>query len=446
MFKKDSIRRCILWSVAEIVIGTVGLVVSLMLLVIILEMAGQINLPSSNISLDLPESSQIGNEKLDLANLPYDYVLFDKENQLVEGNYMTSDWTNFQSALQEKNQISNGTDTYVYLQNDKYQLVVRLNSLPEFRSHALRKIPYNLLSHWYLIFGEIILIIWSLSRLIRIFLKNFLVIQEMTDSMSHLFQEAPKTRSTIREFDSILVVLREKREELASLMTAEIEEKQDLSFQVAALSHDLKTPLTVLKGNIELLEMTSLSQNQLEYTQAMTNSVETFEKYLHTLVSYSCLLSEEISYNETINLTDFLEDLSFDIADMMTTHQVNYYFGNDATINQFKGNAFQLSRALVNILSNASQYAKLGDKKVRLTILEDSLYLIFEVWNNGHPFSDKAIQEASKLFYTEDTSRSGKHYGIGLAFTHVVATRHHGKLELYNAKNGGATVRLMIRK
>ena len=68
--------------------------------------------------------------------------------------------------------------------------------------------------------------------------------------------------SKIIEFDDILKTLNVKGNDLKNLIEREQLEKQDLSFQIGALSHDIKTPLTVLRGNLELLELTPLTINQ----------------------------------------------------------------------------------------------------------------------------------------------------------------------------------------
>ncbi|TKV16781.1 sensor histidine kinase, partial [Citrobacter sp. TBCS-11] len=68
----------------------------------------------------------------------------------------------------------------------------------------------------------------------------------------------------------------------------------------------------------------------------------------------------------------------------------------------------------------------------------DEKYLYFEIWNNGHRFSEQAKKNAGKLFFTEDTGRSGKHYGIGLSFAQGVALKHQGNLILSNPQKGGA--------
>ena len=111
----------------------------------------------------------------------------------------------------------------------------------------------------------------------------------------------------------------------------------------------------------------------------------------------------------------------------------------------FKGNQLNLSRALINILSNAARYSS-GHKKVTLSVIEKEDFLTFTVWNNGPAFTKEALESADNLFYTENKGRSNKHYGIGLSFAQAVAKKHHGKLVLQNPPTGGATVSLSIKK
>ncbi len=92
-----------------------------------------------------------------------------------------------------------------------------------------------------------------------------------------------------------------------------------MSFQVAALAHDIKTPLTVLKGNIELLEMTNLDEKQLDFMSSMNHSVGIFEKYFNSMVNYSRLLIEDKNYQEDIELSKFLDELSLECRDIMSS-------------------------------------------------------------------------------------------------------------------------------
>ncbi|HGI5452534.1 TPA: ATP-binding protein, partial [Streptococcus pyogenes] len=201
-----------------------------------------------------------------------------------------------------------------------------------------------------------------------------------------------------------------------------------------------------LKGNIELLEMTEVNEQQADFIESMKNSLTVFDKYFNTMISYTKLLNDENDYKARISLEDFLIDLSFELEELSTTYQVDYQLVKKTDLTTFYGNTLALSRALINIFVNACQYAKEGEKIVSLSIYDDEKYLYFEIWNNGHPFSEQAKKNAGKLFFTEDTGRSGKHYGIGLSFAQGVALKHQGNLILSNPQKGGAEVILKIKK
>ncbi|WP_235280241.1 sensor histidine kinase [Streptococcus phocae] len=246
------------------------------------------------------------------------------------------------------------------------------------------------------------------------------------------------------EFNNILLTLYQKDDELKNLLEMEKKDKEDLSFQVAALAHDIKTPLTVLKGNIELLEMTDLDEKQLDFMSSMNHGVDIFEKYFNSMVNYSRLLIEDKDYQEDIDLSEFLDELSLECRDIMSSKKIDFQIVNASQIEVIKGNRLNLDRALLNILSNAIRYCS-EEGKVVLSISEDSNFVSFEIWNNGLPFTEEALKDGEKLFYTENKGRNDKHYGIGLSFAQKISMRHQGQLVLSNPQKGGAQVTLLIK-
>ncbi len=102
-------------------------------------------------------------------------------------------------------------------------------------------------------------------RLVRELAKDFRYVEAIALSMGEGSIDQPRKHVKIIEFEQILTNLYKKSDELAWLIEKERLEKKDLSFQIAALAHDVKTPLTVVKGNVELLEMTSLTSKQVKY-------------------------------------------------------------------------------------------------------------------------------------------------------------------------------------
>lgn len=446
MIKKRSIRGRIIRTVLELVTGTLLSILLFFIFTYLLIFTGQLNVYGSKIEISVSNSSNLSDVAKAMDNSIFDYVVFNRKTGAIEeGNYQKKDFSTYREVFRKKDSISSESVYYGYYANSEFVLAVRQPMMPEFVNPNLRHISFNLFSYLFFLVVETILLIWSLTRLIKEFSRNFFLIQKIALNMGQSTFKDKNIPAQIQEFDEILSMLYQKDDELTSLLKFERREKKDLSFQVGALAHDVKTPLTVLKGNLELLELTDLTEQQKEFTRSMNNSIVIFERYFSSMIDYSRLLIEDKDYGEQIDLSEFLSELSVEAKSVMNNAKVDFKIINITKLVFFRGNRFNLNRALINILSNAARYSS-GEKKVTLTIIEEIEYISFEVWNNGQPFSEQSLLNAEKLFYTENKGRDNKHYGLGLAFAKQVAARHLGKLILSNPGRGGAKVTLLIKK
>lgn len=444
MNRRYSITKRIYRAIAEIFIGAFLLVISYLTFTLVLNLTGQLSF-AGKADFSLGANASASDVKREMKFQPYDYAVFEQNTgKLIAGRYMKSDLPEFKTAFKKTHDITRGLADFSFYKNKQLALVIRQGQVPEFTNHSLRSFSLNNFSYIYLIIGLLIIIVYSATKLIREFMKNFRAVQAVSLQMGSTGQVLKPERSKIIEFDDVLSQLYTKGKELSTLIEAERTEKEDLSFQVAALSHDVKTPLTVLKGNIELLEMTELTEQQLDFVHSMKNSIRTFDNYFGAMVNYTRLLSDDGDYRETISFEGFMDGLLIEIEDLVKTYQVNFQLKIASQIETFLGNQVSLDRALINIFVNACHYAAAGDKQVTLVISENEEYVVFEFWNNGRPFTESALKNAGKLFFTEDTGRSGKHYGVGLSFAQAVALKHGGALLLENPELGGAMVTLTV--
>lgn len=445
MTKTYSIRYRVGITVGEILIGIAILVIALLIIPYLLVFTKQLNIHGT--SFDIVLGDKVSTEEItkQMDTLTFDYVLFNRKNgEVLNGNYQKTELSYYETVFEDKKPINVGTIDYKAYSNDRIVLVVRQPTLPEFVNPSLRKVSFNTLSIILFIVGTLSIVFISVTKLLREFAHDFRLIQKISLNMGSRDYKIERLTTKINEFNDILAMLYQKDDELTTLLEAERAEKKDLSFQVAALSHDVRTPLTVLKGNLELLEMTDLSNQQISFIGSINHSVSVFEKYFNSMITYSRLLIEERDYQEVIEVTEFMSGLQIEIQEIMHTEQVDFDMKNNLRITHFKGNRLNLERALINILVNAAQHAA-DVKQVSLTVKEEQDQLIFEIWNSGSRFSQQALNDANKLFFTEDNGRSSKHYGIGLSFAQGVAVRHQGKLQLLNPLKG-AQVNLIIRK
>ena len=446
MMKRYSINKRILRTVLEIVIGTVANVIMLLVLSYVLIFTGQLNTYGTDYHISISDSKSASSIKNQMDYSVFDYVLFDSDNgELVSGKYQKQDLQYYKEVFDTVSSVSKGSILFTEYENSDFILVIRRPTMPEFVNRNFRHISYNLVSYLFFIVLELLLISISVIRLLREFTKNFRLIEKISLNMGIPGMDIGHKETEILECNNILLTLYQKDEELTKLLEMEKKDKEDLSFQVAALAHDIKTPLTVLKGNIELLEMTNLDEKQLDFMSSMNHSVGIFEKYFNSMVNYSRLLIEDKNYREDIELAEFLDELSLEYRDIMSSKKINFQIVNESHTRVIKGNRLNLDRALINILSNATRFCS-EEGKVVLTISESSNFISFEIWNNGLPFTEESLKDGGKLFYTENKGRNDKHYGIGLSFAQKIAMRHQGQLILSNPQNGGAQVTLLIKK
>lgn len=446
MMKRYSINKRILRTVLEIVIGTVANVIMLLVLSYVLIFTGQLNTYGTDYHISISDSKSASSIKNQMDYFVFDYVLFDSDNgELVSGKYQKQDLQYYKEVFDTGSSVSKGSILFTEYENSDFILVIRRPTMPEFVNRNFRHISYNLVSYLFFIVLELLLISISVIRLLREFTKNFRLIEKISLNMGIPGMDIGHKETEILECNNILLTLYQKDEELTKLLEMEKKDKEDLSFQVAALAHDIKTPLTVLKGNIELLEMTNLDEKQLDFMSSMNHSVGIFEKYFNSMVNYSRLLIEDKNYREDIELAEFLDELSLEYRDIMSSKKINFQIVNESHTRVIKGNRLNLDRALINILSNATRFCS-EEGKVVLTISENSNFISFEIWNNGLPFTEESLKDGGKLFYTENKGRNDKHYGIGLSFAQKIAMRHQGQLILSNPQNGGAQVTLLIKK
>ena len=223
-------------------------------------------------------------------------------------------------------------------------------------------------------------------------------------------------------------------------------QKEELMFQVSALSHDIKSLLTVIQGNAELLDETAEDLSQRALLKDLLTAADRMKQYFRNLILYSRTMCVSHSSMTAYPLQQFLSEICEDAklivpgdAALRIVKQVR----KDCTV---KLHLQEASRALINLLQNAAEYSEPGHTVIHMQIVQQSDLLVFRIRNNGAPFSKELLQNYGKLFYHQDPARNAQknHFGIGLAYARHVAEMHRGTLKLYNS-DGLPCVRFSIR-
>ncbi len=367
-----------------------------------------------------------------------DYGIFDKKGNIITGRWLDNKFFAVENFVDSDRFDIYGVHYRLFRCRD-FDIVIRFPTIVNFASHELRrKFNYNTVSIYLLViisFMTFLIYLYKFFKLIDSEFKNIITVT-MSD-------EIVEQNSKVKEFNSSMTKINDMKRELKTLLQKEKDYRQNLSFQISALTHDIKTPLTVIKGNAELLEMSNLDENQLEFTKSVVNASKIIDEYVDTMVSHTKLIYAENDYSN-VDITELIENILQETAGY-SQKNVNLKFEIDETVPKtISCVQSNVKRAVTNLLINAYDYAK---SEIFINVYRAENYLCISVWNDGSSISDDVLDKVSSPFYMQESGRNvGKHYGLGLYFANDVAIKHDGKLEVKN-QHGGVEViiKLFIR-
>ena len=268
-----------------------------------------------------------------------------------------------------------------------------------------------------------------------------------TEKISQQDLDFQTSQSTIKEFNQVLSGLDHMRAALRESLMENWKAEQVKQNQISALTHDLKTPLTVARGNAELLAMTPLGAEQMDL-------LEHFQKGITQVDSYVKELSElnKTSLTKTLTLEDisvrkFVEDIYDQTLSLAQTKQINAVFDKKENKKKIIGHWDRslLNRAFMNIISNAVEHTPSGSQLLLTARVEEDEFK-FICLDSGPGFSLESLEKATQLFYQEDKSRQSRnHSGLSLTIANDIIRLHHGSLALSNDDStGGAKVTIIL--
>ena len=255
------------------------------------------------------------------------------------------------------------------------------------------------------------------------------------------------SRSTIKEFNQVLSGLDHMRVALRESLMENWKAEQDKQNQISALTHDLKTPLTVSRGNAELLAMTPLDAEQMDLLEHFQKGITQVDSYVQELSELNKTSLTKTLTLEDISVREFVEDIYAQTLSLAQTKQINVAFDKKDIKKEIIGHWDRslLNRAFMNIVSNAVEHTPSGSQLLLTARVEEDEFT-FICLDSGPGFSLESLEKATQLFYQEDKSRqSCNHSGLGLTIANDIVRLHHGSLSLENDDTtGGAKVTIIL--
>jgi signal transduction histidine kinase len=289
--------------------------------------------------------------------------------------------------------------------------------------------------------GVIVLISFTTARSLRIRGKSILEVTERIKNQDLDFQITP---SGVKEIDWVLSGMEDMRTALKEALTKQWRLEQNRKEQISALVHDFKTPITVLKGNLDLLQGCDIAESSKDYYEDARAGLNQIEYYLSQLLEVT---RAERGYQlilQKIEITGILEEIALRFSHVASDRDIKILVNKERDDIFVSADQSLLERVFQNLISNALDFTPThGTIAIDLITEEDKIMIT--VTDTGCGFSQSALRHATEQFFMEDTSRSGMHYGMGLFIAASIISQHNGSIQLSNEEEtGGARIRVLL--
>lgn len=210
----------------------------------------------------------------------------------------------------------------------------------------------------------------------------------------------------------------------------------------ASVSHDLRTPITVLKGYLDYLEKNipqdKLTEDMLlDTVSSMQGAVNRLELYVESVRDIEKIENIEIE-KRSENVKLLLNELRSNVRQLARNKEI--IISNDITVDKIQIDKGVFFRILENLLQNALRYA---EKQVSINLSHKKDFLILTVKDDGKGFSAADLEKATTVFYSNDKEK--QHFGIGLSVCKILCEKHGGLLYVGNQKEKGACVTAKLK-
>lgn len=218
-----------------------------------------------------------------------------------------------------------------------------------------------------------------------------------------------------------------------SEMWRQMEERKQLN---AAFAHDLRTPLTVLKGQTEMLVKYApkMSEEKIISTaEMMGRHITRLEAYVNTMNELQRLEDVEIK-KESVAIKDIEKQMRITGTTVCTKKEF-VFRQNIPNTQNVTIDISVVMQVYENLLSNALRYA---DTKIEVHIDKQDSLFVLAIADDGGGFTSKDLSNAMKPFYKAENETNNEHFGMGLNICKILCEKHGGYLKISN--NNGAKV------
>ncbi len=228
-------------------------------------------------------------------------------------------------------------------------------------------------------------------------------------------------------------------QEFNKLMQEVKESGQKKDEFIGIASHELKTPLTSVKGYLDLLSTIEDNSTHKQFLQKSLESVDKLERLIKDLLDVSKIQSGQLQLNlNPFNIEELLKETVDSFGLVASTHQLILH--NELSGEMIYGDRHKIEQVLVNLLSNAVKYSP-GQSRVLINSKKEDDYICIQVRDFGIGVAPEELSRIFDRFYrTEKMVKNISGFGLGLYICRNIIERHHGKIWAQLEEQGASFV------
>lgn len=337
---------------------------------------------------------------------------------------------------------------FVYTDNSKGTIFVitDLNVLmPQLKAVAIQTV----ISFIIILFLTACLLIFWIYRSI---IKPLNILRIATDHIKEGDLDYSVTSATKDEIGQLCDDFESMRLRLKRLIEDRVQYEEDIKELVSNISHDLKTPLTAIKGYTEGLidGVADTNEKQNKYLKTIYMKANDMSVLVDELADYAKIDCNTIPYSfSNISLAEYFDDCVEDLYIELEVKNIKVVYENlvDHDVNVV-ADAEQLKRVIHNIIGNSVKYMDKPEGFIKIRTEDNGEYVRIDIEDNGSGICEEDLQYIFDRFYRADASRNTKTggSGLGLAIAKKVIEDHFGKIQATSEKGKGTTISFTLKK
>ena len=264
---------------------------------------------------------------------------------------------------------------------------------------------------------------------------DFVLEVEGNDEFSQLCQDFEEMRKRLKESTEEKILMDKENKEL-----------------ISNISHDLKTPITAVKGYVEgIMDGVADTPEKMDrYVRTIYNKTNEMDHLINELTFYSKIDTNRIPYTfSKLNVEDYFSDCAEELGLEMETRGIELVYANYVEKGvQVIAEGEQIRRVIHNIVSNAIKYMEKPKGIIQLRVKDVGDFIQVEIEDNGKGIAAKDLPYIFDRFYRTDVSRNSSKggSGIGLSIVKKIMEDHGGKVWATSRLGIGTIMYFVLRK